>query len=676
MASPDWKNNEPAGEPPAVPEEQNGVMERERWSTLAAFGLLALFSLLAFANSLANGFAFDDESIVVQNRLIKSLSYLPELFTSDYWASILGPGYGGNIYRPLVLLSLALNYAVGGLNPFGYHLVNLLLHLAVCSTLYALARQLGLSWVAALATSTLFAVHPLHTEAVTGIVGRAELLMALGVLLAVLWYLREGAPARLGIRCALASWVAFAAALLSKEQAMVLPALLVLADLCLVRAVNGGRDWRQAARTASGRYLGYFLILGAYLALRIAVLADPFAQASQEIQFLDNPLAHVAWDVRVLTALRVAGKYLWLLAWPMKLSADYSYNAIPVVTAPWEPTVLLAGLALAGLLGLGVYAWRRGIRPVVFGVGFTVLTFLPASNFLRPIGTIMGERLFYLPSAGLCLLVGAGWDWLGTRSRQSGLRRRVAMASLGIFALVIFLLTVRTIQRNRDWRNTETLMQSAVQVVPGSAKVQTILSTFLIQEGRIDEAIGGLTEAVRLDPSYVAAYYNLSRAYAAKGNWREAEAVLQRALATSERLGGPAHPAVAESLNRLGALYASPVGRVVLPGRLEQAEPLFQRALAIREKALGPAHPAVAEALSNLTALYVTQRRYAQAEPLIQRALAIREKALGPAHPAVAQSLEEYAGLLRETNRTTEATRMEARAWAIRARYARKDLVK
>ena len=147
--------------------ENHSSTTAQRWRPfLVTFGILALVSFLVFANSLTNGFALDDESIIVQNRLIKSLTHLPALFISDYWASILGPGYGGNIYRSLVLVSFALNYAVGGLNPFGYHLVNLLLQLGVCLAMYALARQLDLSRAAALPASTVFAVHPLHTEAV------------------------------------------------------------------------------------------------------------------------------------------------------------------------------------------------------------------------------------------------------------------------------------------------------------------------------------------------------------------------------------------------------------------------------------------------------------------------------------------------------------------------------
>ncbi len=642
--------------------------EAGRWIGRAAFGLLALLALLSFANAFPNSFALDDVPIIVENRLIKSLGHLPTLFTTDYWAGTAGSGVGGALYRPLVLVSFALNYFMGGLNPFGYHLVNLLLHLAASWVLYALARQLDLSWAGALAASALFAVHPLHTEAVTGIVGRAELLMALGVLLAVVWYRRGGAPDRLEPGFAVASWGAFALALLSKEQAMMLPALLLLSDFDTARDVRR-RTWKEVLPGAWRRYLGYLLILGAFLVLRAAVLGSFVPQAHGMIHFLDNPLAHVPRLPQVVTALKVAGRYLWLFMWPAKLSADYSYTAIPIATSPWEPGVLLAGLAWGGLLGLGAYAYQRGVRPLFFGIGCTVLTFLPVSNLLIPIGTIMGERLFYLPSAGLCLIVGAGWDGMAAWAAQAGCLRLVIRVGLGVFALVLLLLSARTILRNQDWRNTRTLSQSTVQVVPHSAKAQVNYGAFLLDVGRIDEAIDALKRALTIEPDYADAHRNLGRAYAEKGLWHEAEAAAQRALAIWEKDQGQEHPAVAEALNDLGEFC-------YYQGKYGEAEPLYQRALAIRERALGPEHPAVAHALNNLAVLYYAQRKYAEAEPLFRRALAIREKALGADHPAMARLLENYADLLRQTNRTAEALMLEARAQAIRSKDAQSNPTK
>ncbi len=357
--------------------EDPEVKRREpRRDRLIAMGLLTFLCLLAFANSFSNGFAFDDEAAIVGNPLIKRLADLPTLFTTHYWAGVRslqqGQDVSGDLYRPLVLATFALNYAVGGLNPFGYHLVNLVLHIAVCILLYEMARQFDLSQGTAIAASALFAVHPIHTEAVTGIVGRAELLMALGVLSALHWYRQGVGPLRLPLRSALASWGSFLAALLSKEQAMVLPALLVLSDLS---ERKGPRIWKAWFQSVWPWYLGYGLLLGAYLALRTAVLGR-FFSTPNAIPFLDNPLAQADWFTRVCTVAKVAGKYLWLFVWPAHLSADYSYHAIPVATSLREPGVLAGFAAWGGLLGLAAYSALRSDCRIFFAIGLTALTFL------------------------------------------------------------------------------------------------------------------------------------------------------------------------------------------------------------------------------------------------------------------------------------------------------------
>ncbi len=653
----DHRQKKPA-RPSAIPAPEGVKPVLERWGTLAALGCLTLLSILSYANSLFNDFAFDDGPIIVENWMIKSLHYFPRLFTTDYWAGTLGSGSGGNLYRPLVLATFALNHAVGGLNPFGYHLLNLLLHLAVCAALYTLARQLGLSRGAACAASALFAVHPLHTEAVTGIVGRAELLMALGVLLAMVWYVWAATAERLDIRFALASWAAFAAALLSKEQAMMLPALLVAIDASRVSREEG---WPRVIQGAWRRYAGYVLVLGIYLVLRAAILGNTLFKGSQQIDFLDNPLASVSSMHRLFTALKVGGKYLWLMVWPVELSASYSYDAIPIATSFWEPGVLLAALAWSGLLALGIWAYLRGSRPLYVGIGITVLTFLPASNLLIPIGTIMGERLFYLPSAGLCLAAGAGLDRQAALADQAGRSRRVMPVVAGAFILVLALLAARTIQRNPDWRNTDTLMASTIQVVPRNVKVQFMYGTSLVTAGRTDEAIRVLEDAVRTWPNDPEPYNTLGVAYEKKGMWPEADVAFQRALAIREKVGGPWHPEVAQSLNNLAALD-------FVQGKYAEAEPLYVRALAIREKALGPEHPKVAQSLNNLGLLYAAERKFAEAEPLYRRALAIQEKIHGPEHPEVARSLYPLALLYSNQGRYTEAEPLYRRVLAIRER--------
>ena len=604
----------------------------DRRATLVAVGLLCLVSALVFANTFQNDFAYDD-AYVVRNRLIKDLGRLPSLFVTGYAAGIReerdGPQSGGGSYRPLVMVTFALNYTVGGLRPFGYHLVNLLLHTGVCVLLYALGLRLGLSRGGALAAALLFAIHPLHTEAVTGIVGRAEPLLALGVLAALWWYPAGAARAR-SLPFLLASYGAFIAALLSKEQAVMLPALLVLYELAAWERQGSWRAWLTGVLR---RVSGYLILLGAYVAVRALVLGI-FARYKDigQISLLDNPLAGFEWDVRLLTALKVAGTYLWLFVWPARLSADYSYNAIPAATSLLEPTVLAALLAWGGLLALAIYAHRRRARVVLFGIGLMGLAFFPASNFLVVIGTIMGERLFYLPSAGLCLVIGAGWDRFQARTGGPGIVPWLRWAGVGAFVVILALAGGRTILRNRDWRDTETLMRSAVDVVPESARVHFILgytlkdpseslreldeavrirpvypdrrvrdrhveliavrAAMLLNLGRPEEAVEVLTRAVLIDPTDGNAHYNLGLAYAQQERWPEAEAAYRRAVAL-----GPQYPVARNGLSvalQNQGRYADALAEADEAIRLNPAFPEAHYSRAQALEALGRYQEAVA----------------------------------------------------------------------------------
>ncbi len=541
-------------------------LKEEQRRAFIAISLITVLSFIAFSNTFKNDFVFDDKFIIVANKLIQNLHDISTLFTSDYWY---GPRLAkrlstekGSLYRPVVLVTYALNYASGGLKPFGYHLTNLLIHIVVTAVLYLLARKLNFSWNIALAASALFAVHPLHTEAVTGIVGRAELLMALGVLLSLFWYIKGGAPAQLRLGYALASWTAFAAALLSKEQAMMVPFLLILYDLSVRR---GPGKWTEFVPRALFRYSGYFIILAAFLFLRAVVLGDALGVGSGKISFVDNPLAHVSTYSRLVTALKVAGKYLWLFFWPANLSLDYSYDAIPMSTSFWEWGVVGGSLACAGLLSLALWSYFFGSRRFFFLIGFAALTFLPASNLLVPIGTIMGERLFYLPSAGLLLALAAGWDKLLTEARWGGFRQLARPTGLAALSVILVAFTVRALLRNQDWRDDYKIFQSALRVAPRSAKMHynfgaisgntdvalkeyadafriypdypkvnpEVSGTFgsaLLKKDRIDEAIEALERAAALGTEMPAFYYNLGYAYTKKGEWKKAEESYRKSL--------------------------------------------------------------------------------------------------------------------------------------------------
>mgnify|MGYP001569028008 CR=1 FL=1 len=580
-------------------------------SHASVLALLVLMVALAYANSLQNGFTFDDEAIIGKNALLKQVHHWPTLLTSDYWAGARDPADASEIhvglYRPLVLLSYAANYAVGGLNPIGYHLVNVLLHCLVVWLVYLLALQLGLPILSALAAAVLFAVHPIHTEAVSGIVGRAELMMAVGVL-ASLWWAMRG---RYGL-----SLIAFAVGLFSKEQAVMLPLLLALYDVCVGGTFARGLAWHSAMRRLSLRYGMYALVLMGYLLVRwlaLGTLSTPPAP------FLDNPLAGLDWYPRLLTAIKVAGQYLWLCLWPASLSADYSYNAIPAANSLLDSGIVAALLAWLNLLAIAVWSFGRD-RLACFCIGFLMVTFFPASNLIILIGTIMGERLFYLPSVGLCLLLAVGYESFarGNRTARTG--------GLILFSLLCLALLARTVARNEDWADTEQMARSAVRVVPNDAKVHSILGRLAKDKGNWDEAIGHFQTALSIYPEYsridVTLNSNLGISLIEKGLMAEGIEVLERAANIDPRWSLLHY--------NLGFAYAR-------QGWDREAEVSYRQALSLNDE-----DP---KAYTGLGFLFLKQGRYAEAlasaeaalkrDPQYREALFVRARALEalPPHP-------------------------------------------
>lgn len=583
-------------------DERKGPMAgpEQRLSTVAVFSLIVLLSGLIYANSLRNDFVYDDIPIIVKNKLITRLVNVPAFFTMDYWAAESASEerfeIRSGLYRPLVMVTYALNYAVGGLHPLGYRLVNIALHALVSCFLYLFALGLGFSALAALIGAVVFAVHPVHTEAVNWIVGRAELLMGLGVLGSLWWAMQGRMWLSLG---------AFAVGLFSKEQAAMLPGLLFLQDLYLGKFLSGrvrGKGWAGLIRTLVVRYGGYGLVLAGYLLLRSMALGRGLLRTWTP--FLSNPLLGEDFYSCLLTIAKVAGKYLWLCLWPAYLSADYSYNSIPVARSSLEPGVFFSFLVWGGLVIMALWLFRRD-RWVALCLGFTLITFFPVSNFSallgRVVSGIMAERFFYLPSAGLCLLVGLGsshclaWarrqpEKIGHASNGSLIDRFLADSlpprlAWVLIAGIVIGLSARTVARNRDWANNESLFWSAVRAAPDSARAQLYLGvaltekqnwgraleayetalriypdlpssingfnssygTLLLQLGKVDEAIPYLERAVLSSPKWSTPQYNLGLAYARIGRFREAEASLRRAVALD--------PGRADAYNSMSRLF-------------------------------------------------------------------------------------------------------------------------
>lgn len=462
--------------------------------------LLAVVAL-AYSNTLVNSFTLDDRIYIDLNPQVTDAS-LRGLFAANKLA---------NVFRPVTFATLALNWKLGQTQPFGYHLFNLLLHGAATLLFYFLLEAIFFELsqgapsprdkLVAFAAALIFAVHPIHTEAVSSIVGRAEILAAGFIFAAWILHLKDRP---------IAASICFALALLSKESAVAFLPLILVGDYARGK-------WKPR--------LSYALVTGltlVYLAVLWKVQGGHLGRAS--INPLDNPLAGLPAGWRVLNALRVSWKYVALHFYPAKLSCDYSFNAIPVYR-DWRHTLtaLFAALVVAAAW-IAAIAKRKSALILVGAI--YLIGFATTANILLPTGTIMGERLAYLPSAGFCLLVAMGWSWL--RDRQ----KLVALAAL---TAVVGGFAMRTLVRNQDWRDNLSLFEAGVRAAPGSAKMHSGLGAQYLAEGRIDLAGPELEAALRINANYPDAMESYGLLQSTIGNYQGAGVLMERALNMSNR---------------------------------------------------------------------------------------------------------------------------------------------
>jgi tetratricopeptide (TPR) repeat protein len=438
---------EPAGSRGRGRGEETG-RQYPRW--LAPAGLFAL-TLLAYANSLGLGLAGDSQFLLTQDPRLQSLTAgnLWLVISKSYW----WPVAGDLIYRPITTASLLFNHALAGAagGAFWYHLVNLLLHALNVWLVWKLASRL-LSARAAWCAAALFAVHPIATEAVDNVVGRADLLAAMAVLAGLLIYGR--ATAQSGPRRWLALFAVATVGAFSKENAVMLAALMLLSDLAF--GVPGGIRTRQ-------RLAAYGAALGSVATLLVARVVVFAPLAWPPAFYMDNVLRDLDRWERLFSVQKIVGMDACLLVWPVHLVSDRSFDVIR--PAAWTDAGAWISLwALLALLALALaMRWRH---PLVFWLaGFWGLALLPTSNLALMIASAMAERFLYLPSVAFAMAVaGLAWRYLSPR---------VAWATLGVLAL---LYTGRTWARNADWRDNLTLGLADVETAPRSARLHDMLA--------------------------------------------------------------------------------------------------------------------------------------------------------------------------------------------------------
>lgn len=486
----------------------------------------AVVAVLTFVNVLPNEFCYDDEPIVKYNPLVNDPGGWRAIWTTDHWSAT-GQAWPGQdlLYRPAALSSYRLVGLIAGVDPLPHHILNLMLHALVSVLVVRLCRRVGGSDAAAWVAGLTFAVLPIHTEVVAGVVGRADLLATLGILASVLfhrWALSVGNPtASVGkptasVACyGLAALAAFGA-MCSKESGVSVVPIVILLDALWFR--RGSRrqasgQWRRGRWIMRWSYLA--VPLGLYLLLRYHAL-DGRLIAPPPLTKTINVLVDAPARQHLLGVLQLWGMYWEKSFWPSVLTIKYSINSIHLAHGVFDRQVMI-GVSAAVLLLLGsTAAWRRGRRQVALVSLAMAVCYAPTSNALVLMQVFFAERIWYAPSTFGAILLGLA---VGASLRRRSWRIVAVLLALAMMA--------RCWTRSAEWRNNGTLYAAAYRDQPDAVGPLHLYGQWLVRQGQFERGVELLQRAIEIDPGYTDAHRSLGRAHFATGRYEAAVGYLQ-----------------------------------------------------------------------------------------------------------------------------------------------------
>jgi protein O-mannosyl-transferase len=577
--------------------------------------LLALLAAAVYSNTFYASFHFDDSSSIVANQRIKDLTSFRDLSGS----------------RDVGYLSFALNYQFGGLSVFGYHLVNLLIHIINGFLVYVLVRLLFRAsdssgaartttapWIA-LAAALLFVAHPIQTQAVTYIVQRFASLAAMFYLLTVVCYLywRLSPPDRKSRNLWYAgALIATILAMKTKETSFTLPFMLLLIEAVFFAPLIR-KSWIR--------------LIPFLLTLPIIPLSHPGALGEGEVGLARQTMDISRWDY-LLTQFRVIVTYLRLLIFPVHQNLDYDY---PVSHSLFDPPVFFSFLFLSALFVLALFLLFSSrltssvSRLTAFGILWFFLT-LSIESSIIPIRDVIFEHRLYLPSVGF---------WLAAGTVLIGFSRRRPIVGIMVVGALVTVFSVATYQRNKVWQDELTLWSDVVQKSPQKGRGYNNLGLAYADRNRWSEAIQAYKTALVLRPKFAEAHNNLGYASHELGHREEAVREFQTASALK--------PDYAEPHNNLGNIYQE-------LGRRDEAVREFQTALTL--------NPDFADAHNNLGNVYQELGRGDEAVREFQTAMALK--------PDYAEAHYNLGNVYQELGRHDEAVREYQTSLTLKPDYA------
>jgi tetratricopeptide (TPR) repeat protein len=468
---------------------------------------LVLVSFAVYYNALSDAFVYDDEFQIVQNPWITDIRNIPTIFSKSVW-SFQSKAAVSNYYRPLMHSVYLLDYQLFGLNPLGFHFVNILFHCGATVLVFLTIRRLlpecledPVYLSPAFIAAILFASHPIHTAAVTWIAGLPDVGFTLFYLLSFYLYVRSET---LLSGSYLFSVACFAVAALFKEPALTLPAMLLAYD-------SAFRKKRISLPEYLKRYIPYLAIGTGYLALRIHILGG-FAP--------DKNYVDLSSYQYVINVFPLFGRYLEKLVFPINLTAFYAFHP---VASLFEWKAFLSLIATVAFVILALVAFQKS-KVAFLGLMFVIVPLLPVF-YIPALGqTTFADRYLYLPSVGYVLILAVFLSW--AKEKLPGAARIITIALIimaGVYA-------VGTVRRNNVWQSNYTLWTDAAKNSPDSFAVHDGLGKIYKERNMPYKAIEEFQAAIKLKPDSADLHNNLGSVYASLSMFDKALDELQIAI--------------------------------------------------------------------------------------------------------------------------------------------------
>ncbi|MFA6320289.1 MAG: tetratricopeptide repeat protein [Candidatus Omnitrophota bacterium] len=445
---------------------------------------IIILGAICYAGSLNGKFILDDELLVKENALIANRAGPGTFLSTNIMA---GAGMVSAFYRPLQMITYALDHAIWDLNPFGYHITNIFIHILTALCIYWLINILYNDNKLSFLTAALFVVHPMHTEAVSYISGRADPLSALSMLLCAIIYIKQVKLGRAGVSgCALLI-LTYVLALLSKEMSVVLPLLLLLYHFVFKKKVR----WPA--------FVSLLSVLAVYLLVRFTYLRDISFPTNIGIDTMLN---------RIPGFFAAILNYIKLLFVPIPLHMEYGARLFRFA----DPIVVSGMVVVFNIL---VFAYtKRNNKVVLFSIGWFFLALLPSANLYK-VNAYMAEHFLYLPSIGFFLLAA----YVLTNIYNN---KRYKIIGLALMVTAILFYSVLTIKQNEYWRDPITFYTRTIEFAPPSANIYYGRGIIYDKKGDYDKAISDYTMAIKIKPDYTDAYNNRGIVHSKMGNYEQA----------------------------------------------------------------------------------------------------------------------------------------------------------